>query len=349
MGNLNFRSNPQINSDHVYFPNSLFPYEEFSKNINNGNILHIGKGTFSNIYKIMGKYAVKMINSTLLNNLDNITELSILNGLNCDHIIKSHGYFIINNKLSIVMDYYEFTLFDCMNISIHNKKIIIKQLYEAIKHLHERNILHLDIKPENILLNDKMKPTIVLTDFSLSCKINEDIIIFKEHRITTYYRPYENLKGSLEYSKKSDLWSFGILINELLIGTKIENRLMNIHMIDNDTFSLQIYIEKMFAWGIWPPKYSDEFEYIQSFLNIDKNKRILNHDIINNESLYETLNKIHNRIIINHGNTNEIYNICNIIVNFLYANEDNILHLIDIKNIDSIIKVLSSINFNVFN
>lgn len=349
MGNFNFKDNHQPCSDHLYFPNPSFPYEEFSKELNNNNINKIGKGTFSNIYKVMNKYAIKTINENILYNLESITELSILHGLNCVNIIKSHGYYILNGKLCMVMDYYEYNLSDCMNISLNDKKIVIKQLYEAIKYLHERNILHLDIKPENVLMNVKMIPKIVLADFSLSCKIDNESIVFKEHKITSYYRPYENLKGSYEYSKKSDLWSFGILINELIKENKIENRLMNIHMLENDTFSIQLYIEKMYAWKIWPPKYSLDLQYVESFLNVDKDKRNLNHNIINSYSQNEMFHNLCDKLSFKYNNKSQLYDICNIITKFLYGNQNDILNIIESTNIHEIIKTLAFIKFEIFN
>jgi len=61
-------------------------------------------------------------------------------------------------------------------MSENNKKSVILKLALAIKHCHDNNIMHRDIKPDNILVNvDKQGKLndLKLTDFGLACKISE--------------------------------------------------------------------------------------------------------------------------------------------------------------------------------
>ena len=46
----------------------------------------------------------------------------------------------------------------------------VKQLLRAINYIHGRGILHLDLKPENIMLVSKSSTHIKLIDFSLACR-----------------------------------------------------------------------------------------------------------------------------------------------------------------------------------
>ncbi|KAM0930494.1 hypothetical protein ACQ4PT_000939 [Festuca glaucescens] len=96
---------------------------------------------------------------------------------------------------------------------------IIKGITEGLLFLHEMRILHLDLKPANILLDGQMVPKIA--DFGLSRCLGED-----QTRAIT-----ENLSGTLGYMDPeylrsrqiafaSDIYSLGVIIMEILTGTK---------------------------------------------------------------------------------------------------------------------------------
>ncbi|PWZ17674.1 Cysteine-rich receptor-like protein kinase 10 [Zea mays] len=98
-----------------------------------------------------------------------------------------------------------------------NKRFkIIKGICEGLQYLHENNIVHLDLKPPNILLNDNMVPKI--SDFGLSRCFEE-----MQSRTMT-----STLVGSIGYlapeffsgqvSKKLDIYSLGVVIAEMLTG-----------------------------------------------------------------------------------------------------------------------------------
>uniref|UniRef100_A0A453AKX1 Protein kinase domain-containing protein n=1 Tax=Aegilops tauschii subsp. strangulata TaxID=200361 RepID=A0A453AKX1_AEGTS len=95
---------------------------------------------------------------------------------------------------------------------------IIKGICEGLCHLHEKRILHLDLKPANILIDDHMVPKIA--DFGLSRCLDKE----QTRAITS------NLCGSLGYlapefysghvSFASDIYSLGVIIVEILTGQK---------------------------------------------------------------------------------------------------------------------------------
>ncbi|TVT97760.1 hypothetical protein EJB05_56981, partial [Eragrostis curvula] len=95
---------------------------------------------------------------------------------------------------------------------------IIKGICQGLHYLHKENIVHLDLKPQNILLDCNMEPKIA--DFGLSRCFNEN----QSREISTkligtlgYCAP-ELLGG--EITKKSDIYSLGITIMEILIGER---------------------------------------------------------------------------------------------------------------------------------
>ena len=61
-------------------------------------------------------------------------------------------------------------------ISENEKKLLILKLVHAIKQCHDNDIMHRDIKPDNILVNLDKKgklSDVKLTDFGLACRISE--------------------------------------------------------------------------------------------------------------------------------------------------------------------------------
>ncbi|KAM0839609.1 hypothetical protein ACQ4PT_060205 [Festuca glaucescens] len=95
---------------------------------------------------------------------------------------------------------------------------IIKGICEGLHHLHkEKHIYHMDLKPANILLDNQMRPKI--TDFGLS-RLDEKSETMSENRCGSlgYCAPEYLLNGKMSF--KSDMFSLGIVITELVTGAK---------------------------------------------------------------------------------------------------------------------------------
>lgn len=103
-----------------------------------------------------------------------------------------------------------------MSLTLEDSIFYLAEVLVAIQQLHEHNIIYRDLKPENILLDGHGH--IKLIDFGFSKKLN-DIKVDKARTNcgTPIYAAPEVLIGT-GYNYKADIWSFGILICEILGG-----------------------------------------------------------------------------------------------------------------------------------
>ena len=360
MGNFNFTQN---NTPNMYITGNSFNIGDFVDKIKKNDFTHIKEGNFSNVFNVMDRYAVKVIKSSCIFNLDNIVELTILNGMKSEYIVNSYGFYIHNNQLCIVMDKMDTTLDRVVSISLENKRYIANRLCNALDYLHDKNILHLDIKPSNILINISGVPKVVLSDFSLSCRSDNLSILMKTHVISPYYRPYENLNGSKDYSDKSDIWSMGIVIYELFTERRIKDRVMKICVeLDEDIeMSVQLYIERLVSWNNWPPI----IEYdISKMLNINNCERCINEKRecvlaeYFDDSKYKYIidriyGKLKNELLLDNKwraifiNDKEIYKMSYIIVMSMHESYEKIIHLINTKTIIYLPEILHLLNYDI--
>ena len=93
---------------------------------------------------------------------------------------------------------------------------IITSLLEAVAYLHKNDIVHRDIKLENIFFVSEQKDTIKLVDFGLSRHHKKDEAPMTNIVGTDYYMAPEVIKG--KYDRSCDIWSIGIVAYILLCG-----------------------------------------------------------------------------------------------------------------------------------
>ncbi|XP_061250797.1 serine/threonine-protein kinase ULK3 isoform X2 [Bos javanicus] len=138
----------------------------------------LGSGTYATVYKAYAKkdtrevvaikcVAKKSLNKASVENL--LTEIEILKGIRHPHIVQLKDFQWDSDNIYLIM---EFCAGGDLSRFIHTRRILpekvarvfMQQLASALQFLHERNISHLDLKPQNILLSSLEKPHLKLAE-----------------------------------------------------------------------------------------------------------------------------------------------------------------------------------------
>ncbi|KAK7871745.1 hypothetical protein R5R35_014017 [Gryllus longicercus] len=141
------------------------------------------------------------------------------------YIIELHDVFESNTFVFLVFELCRNgELFDYLTsvVALSEKKTryIMRQLFEALQHVHGKSIVHRDLKPENILLDDNLN--IKLTDFGFARHLKTGEKLFDLCGTPGYLAPevlksnmYETAEG---YSYEVDIWACGVIMYTLLVG-----------------------------------------------------------------------------------------------------------------------------------
>ncbi|XP_066903022.1 cyclin-dependent kinase 17 [Halyomorpha halys] len=150
-----------------------------------------------------------------------IREVSLLKELRHANIVTLHDLVHTEKSLTLVFEYLEKDLKQYMDdrnniLSMNNVKIFLFQLLRGLAYCHSRRILHRDLKPQNLLINEKGE--LKLADFGLARAKSVPTKTYSNEVVTLWYRPPDVLMGSTEYSTQIDMWGVGCIFFEMASG-----------------------------------------------------------------------------------------------------------------------------------
>ncbi|TQE00291.1 hypothetical protein C1H46_014123 [Malus baccata] len=202
----------------------------------------LGKGGFGSVFKgklRSGRFvAVKVLDKPKADGQDFISEIATIGRIHHANVVQLVGYCVEGSKRALV---YDFMPNGSLDKYIYSKEgsvpLTIKNMYEislgvaqGIEYLHqgcEMQILHFDIKPHNILLDENFKAKV--SDFGLAklYPVDNSIVSLTAARGTMgYIAPelfYKNIGG---VSYKADVYSFGMLLMEMASRRKNLNAMV---------------------------------------------------------------------------------------------------------------------------
>jgi DNA helicase-2/ATP-dependent DNA helicase PcrA len=147
-------------------------------------------------------------------------EARLLASLDHPNIVRFYNMDVIDKKFVMVMEHIDGNnLRDIITeggIPVKESASILLQVLDALKYAHGNNVLHRDLKPENVLITHKDdEGKVKITDFGLAKFIRSGSISASSAGTPIYMAP-ETWSGS--FSEKSDIWSLGVVLYELLTG-----------------------------------------------------------------------------------------------------------------------------------
>ncbi|XP_013838175.1 serine/threonine-protein kinase Nek1 isoform X7 [Sus scrofa] len=187
----------------------------------------IGEGSFGKAILVKSiedgrQYVIKEINISRMSNKEreeSRREVAVLANMKHPNIVQYRESFEENGSLYIVMDYCEGgDLFKRINaqkgILFQEDQILdwFVQICLALKHVHDRKILHRDIKSQNIFLTKD--GTVQLGDFGIARVLNSTVELARTCIGTPYYLSPEICENK-PYNNKSDIWALGCVLYEM--------------------------------------------------------------------------------------------------------------------------------------
>ncbi|XP_020829465.1 serine/threonine-protein kinase PRP4 homolog isoform X1 [Phascolarctos cinereus] len=242
---------------------------------------YTGQGVFSNVVRARDmaranqEVAVKIIRNNELMQKTGLKELEFLKKLNdADpddkfHCLRLFRHFYHKQHLCLVFEPLSMNLREVLkkygkDVGLHIKAVrsYSQQLFLALKLLKRCNILHADIKPDNILVNES-KTILKLCDFGSASHVADNDIT--PYLVSRFYRAPEIIIGK-SYDYGIDMWSVGCTLYELYTGKILFPGKTNNHMLKLAMDLKGKMPNKMIRKGVFKDQHFDQnlnFMYIE--------------------------------------------------------------------------------------
>eukprot|EP00735_Rhodelphis_limneticus_P010229 TRINITY_DN294_c0_g1::TRINITY_DN294_c0_g1_i1::g.1614::m.1614 TRINITY_DN294_c0_g1::TRINITY_DN294_c0_g1_i1::g.1614 ORF type:complete len:295 (+),score=81.35,sp/P93101/CDC2_OXYRB/75.17/5e-164,Pkinase/PF00069.20/2.5e-79,Pkinase_Tyr/PF07714.12/2.7e-32,Kinase-like/PF14531.1/6.8,Kinase-like/PF14531.1/0.00085,Kdo/PF06293.9/0.0018,APH/PF01636.18/3.5e+02,APH/PF01636.18/0.032,Choline_kinase/PF01633.15/0.24 TRINITY_DN294_c0_g1_i1:64-948(+) len=195
---------------------------------NYSKVEKIGEGTYGVVYKATDKttHEVVALKKIRLESEEEgvpstaIREISLLKELQHVNIVRLRDVIHSENKLYLVFEFLDQDLKKYMDsvqdVPRNLVKLYLYQLLRGVAFCHSHRVLHRDLKPQNLLIDNK-SGALKLADFGLARAFGIPVRTYTHEVVTLWYRAPEILLGSRHYSTPVDMWSIGCILAEMVM------------------------------------------------------------------------------------------------------------------------------------
>ncbi|XP_063312695.1 homeodomain-interacting protein kinase 2-like [Pelobates fuscus] len=193
----------------------------------------LGSGSFGNVVKGVIRATNENVAIKILKDHPRVVkyakaEVEILSQLNKENpdkfnVVKHYEYFQHNDNMCLVFEMLDISLYDFIKkrnnrpLPVRHIRPIVQQVGNALDKLKSLQIIHTDLKPENIMLVNTSKYPFKIKVIDFGCAIHTSKVRVPSYIQTRYYRSPEIILG-LPFSEAIDMWSVGCIIAELFTG-----------------------------------------------------------------------------------------------------------------------------------
>ncbi|XP_006142999.1 cyclin-dependent kinase-like 2 [Tupaia chinensis] len=177
------------------------------RNKDSGRIVAIKKFLESDDDKMVKKIAMR--------------EVKLLKQLRHENLVNLLEVCKKKKRWYLVFEFVDHTILDDLELFPNglDYQVVQKYLFQIINGIafcHSHNIIHRDVKPENILVSQS--GVVKLCDFGFARTLAAPGEVYTDYVATRWYRAPELLVGDVKYGKAVDVWAIGCLVTEMLMG-----------------------------------------------------------------------------------------------------------------------------------
>lgn len=244
---------------------------------------NLGKGMFSSVVRATdtqtgGLVAVKIIRQNAIMRKAGMKEIGILEQLqeadpqNKMHLIKFDRYFDHKGHLCMVFENLSMDLREVLKkfgrdvgLNLRAVRAYGQQIFLGLAHLRRCNILHADLKPDNLLVNEQ-RNILKVCDLGSASPASDNEIT--PYLVSRFYRAPEIILG-IPYDYAIDVWSIGCTLFELYTGKILFTGRNNNQMLRSIMECRGKYPPKLLRRGSLSPHHFDE---LLNFHSVEEDK-----------------------------------------------------------------------------
>uniref|UniRef100_A0AC35TXM9 Ig-like domain-containing protein n=1 Tax=Rhabditophanes sp. KR3021 TaxID=114890 RepID=A0AC35TXM9_9BILA len=188
----------------------------------------IGVGAFGVVHRCVEKatgntFAAKFVNTNTPQDKETVRkEIGTMSDLRHPSLINLHDAYEDDTQMAMIYEFmsggelFEKVSDDKNKMSEDEAMAYIKQICTGLRHMHEKNYVHLDIKPENIMFTTRKSEELKIIDFGLATKLDPKNPVKVTTGTAEFAAPEIASGDTVGYF--SDMWSVGVLSYILLSG-----------------------------------------------------------------------------------------------------------------------------------